>query len=335
MKWLFWLILTSYPLLGSEYAARIDSGSGGSRIYLFKIDNLEIKLIDKLEIEPGISSFSENLRGIKGYLEPLITFARAKLPEEIPLSNVQLTLQATGGVRALKPAAQKRILQTTQRVLDQSGFKSPKAEVITGVQEGIFQWESINYLLGTLDSKNTVSLVEMGGASVQVTYQNGEKLYSKTYDGLGETHIWNRYSTAICKDIPTNYKKCKRSLEKKVIHFKPIKPSGSFYWVDNFIQLAAVLKLPKMSRQILDARGPEACKRTLQQLQQDVPGGAVKYLKRVCFDVAYMSIVLERLGFPEEFELNSAKKIGDTPVNWTLGSLRYELGHSQKPELMQ
>jgi hypothetical protein len=47
-----------------------------------------------------------------------------------------------------------------------------------------------------------------------------------------------------------------------------------------------------------------------------------------------MSIVLERLGFPEDFELSSAKKIGNTPVNWTLGSLRYELGHSQKPELM-
>jgi hypothetical protein len=334
MKSLFCLILVSCSLFGSEYAVRIDSGSGGSRAYLFEINNLEIKLIDKLEIEPGISSFSRNLTGLKTYLPRLTNFARSKLPTGVSPKEVPLKLEATGGVRALKSAEQQRLMKYVQGILKQSGFKDPQAVTITGVEEGVFQWESINYLLGTLDSGNTVGLIEMGGASVQVTFQKGEKLYSKTYDGLGETHIWNKNAPIACKNIPTDYKKCKNSLEKKVVHFKPIVPSGSFYWVDNFIQLEAVLKLPKMSRTILDARGPDACKKSLKDLQKDVPGGAVKYLKRICFDVAYMSIVLERLGFPEDFELSSAKKIGNTPVNWTLGSLRYELGHSQKPELM-
>ncbi|MEI6804985.1 MAG: hypothetical protein WCK49_00575 [Myxococcaceae bacterium] len=333
------LVLTASPILAVDYAVMMDAGSSGTRVFVYEIGNSIVKYKSNLKIEPGLSAFEHNLPGIRLYLEKLLDFAKEQIGKNIPVEQVSLRLQATGGVRALSKISQERIIAEVQKVFLESGFGSPVAEVISGVAEGVYEWISINYLLGSLKntSKPSVGLLEMGGASLQVTFKpsSTKEIYSRTYDGLGELRAWKEFGSKDCKKIPLKYALCRKSLARqlKVIH-KP-KLQGKFYLVDNFEQLASLLKLEKVSSEILDQQGPKICSKDLGALKQELPSPfAEQYLKRVCFQTAYMSVVLEKIGFKRNQKLISAKTIGETTLSWTLGSLVDNMLSSQKTVVM-
>lgn len=340
------LVLLASPLWALDYAVMIDSGSSGSRVFIYEIEAGRIKFKNKLKIEPGLSQFEKNLSGVKPYLSKLVDFAKEQLGENVQIDQVPITLQATGGVRVLSKQGQKRVIQAAQKALSESGFKSPKAEVISGVTEGIYQWIAINYLTGSLENstKKTLGLVEMGGASLQVTFSENQpllpgkvdpQLYSRTYDGFGELLAWKRLGPKGCSKIPLNYADCRKSLARRIQTIKRPRLQGEFYLVDNFEQLASLLKLEKISSEILDQHGPAICRKSLKTLLKELPGHSAKhYLSRVCFQTAYMSVVLEKIGFQRKRELIAAKQIEDTTLSWTLGSLVDNMLSSQKTVAM-
>lgn len=327
--------------LRAEHAVMIDSGSTGSRVFIYQIVGNKITLVDKLKVEPGLSKFENKLGEVDAYLKPLIDFAKKTLGEGARFTETPIVLQATGGVRALSLKGQNDVIASAQQALNHSGFKAPKAEVIQGVQEGIYQWISINYLRGSLTdtTKPTAGLVEMGGASMQVTFLKQEpllvspidpQLYSVSYDGFGETAAWNRLGSKACKKIPLSYAKCRNYLQKSLNEIRQPKLQGDFYLVDNFEQLASLLKLEKISSKILDQLGPATCRKTLRKLKSELRHESEYYLSKICFDTAYMSVVLEKIGFKRERELIAAKHIEDTALSWTLGTLYDQMSSSQK-----
>jgi apyrase len=87
---------------------------------------------------------------------------------------------ATAGLRLLDAAVADSVLEACRDVLRQSGFqfKDEWATVISGAEEGIYAWVAANYAQGTLggDSRETTGIIELGGASVQVTFATGESL---------------------------------------------------------------------------------------------------------------------------------------------------------------
>ncbi|MEI6790268.1 MAG: hypothetical protein WCK42_03705 [Myxococcaceae bacterium] len=340
MRQSFLLILVcffSQWLWAVDYAVMIDAGSTGSRVFIYEIEpNKPIKVKNKLKIEPGLATFDSNRFEMQVYLNKLLAFAKQELGPQVALNQVPLVLQATGGVRALSKTKQRRLMRTAQRLLYKSEFKKPKAEIISGIQEGIYQWKSINYLLGTLDNpqKQSTGLVEMGGASLQVTFKTAEELYSRTYDGLGETLAWNRFGQSKCKEIPLPYEVCRKSLDQNLVLIHKPKLQGEFYLVDYFEQLAALLKLEEVSSEVLDQLGPKLCQKTLPELKSELPNGSELYLSRVCFQAAYMSVVLEKVGFERTRKLVAAKEIEDTTLSWTLGSLLDNMPSSQKAVAM-
>jgi hypothetical protein len=184
----------------------------------------------------------------------------------------------------------------------------------------------------------------MGGASMQVTFLKQEplldslidpQLYSVSYDGFGETAAWNRLGSKACQKIPLNYATCRKYLNRNLNEIKQPKLQGDFYLVDNFEQLASLLKLEKVSSAILDRIGPATCKKTLSQLKEQLPNNSEYYLSKICFDTAYMSVVLEKIGFKRDRELIAAKHMEDTALSWTLGSLYDAMSASQNRPSMQ
>ena len=321
---LIFICFLTQQLDAVEHVAMIDAGSSGSRIFIYEIGPQQlIKLKNKLKIKPGLAEFESNLPGIKPYLNQLLEFAKKEIGK---VSEVPLVLQATGGLRALSKAKQRRVIQEAQKILLSAGFKNPKAEVISGEAEGIYQWKALTYLL----KKQEFGLVEMGGASLQVVFKTGSQLYSRTYEGFGETWAWNRFGPEACKDIPLEYKACRKSLDR---HFKVVNQpglEGEFYLVDYFEQLASLLKLETLSSESLDQLGPQICHKNLAELKTQLPKEPEYYLSRVCFQVAYMSVVLEKIGFERTRKLIAAKEIEGTAISWTLGSLLDNMPSSQK-----
>jgi len=109
-------------------------------------------------------------------LKPLIDYAKQKIPFS-NFSTSVLFLKATGGMRLLEPSKQQEILYNVRLYLSNSSnspfyFRTDWASVISGIQEGIFGWITVNYLLKNLEKQSgvTVGALDLGGASMQITF---------------------------------------------------------------------------------------------------------------------------------------------------------------------
>ncbi|XP_057437663.1 apyrase 2-like [Lotus japonicus] len=169
---------------GGSYAVIFDAGSSGSRVHVFHFDqNLDLLHIGKdlelfVQLKPGLSAYAQNPQQAAESLVSLLDKAESVVPRELR-SKTQVRVGATAGLRALEGDASDRILQAVRDLLKKRSSLKSEADAVTvldGVQEGAFQWVTINYLLGNLgkDYSKTVGVVDLGGGSVQMAYAISE-----------------------------------------------------------------------------------------------------------------------------------------------------------------
>ena len=224
------------PVAGEPlYAAMIDAGSSGSRIYLYRWQpggsEGELPWIEPAphprpagssawehKSEPGISSFAERPEGVREVLEPLIEFAIEKIGgDPAAFARFPLYLKATAGVRLLDEADQRRVLDAARAYLETTPFEVAGVDVISGREEGLYGWISVNYALGYLQRGGpfpTVGALDLGGASTQITFvpldlprahgtalRFGDtvyRIYSHSYLGLGQDVGIESFASADC-----------------------------------------------------------------------------------------------------------------------------------------
>lgn len=65
-------------------------------------------------------------------------------------SKTPLVLKATAGLRLLLPVEADNLLNEVRDVFMRSGFavKDDSVEILDGIDEGIYSWFTINFLLG-------------------------------------------------------------------------------------------------------------------------------------------------------------------------------------------
>uniref|UniRef100_A0A0R0L118 Apyrase 6 n=1 Tax=Glycine max TaxID=3847 RepID=A0A0R0L118_SOYBN len=205
---LSFLFLVSYyafssPMANFRYRIIVDGGSTGTRVHVFKYRSgrsLEFGRdgLKSMRVNPGLSAFAEDPQGAGGSVAELAEFAKRWIPRE-SWGETEIRLMATAGLRMLDAAAQERILASCRKVLRDSGFKfrDEWASVITGSDEGMYAWVVANYALGTLggDPLETTGIIELGGASAQVTFVSREVVlpsFSRTVKFANTTY--NLYS---------------------------------------------------------------------------------------------------------------------------------------------
>ncbi len=187
--------------------AVVDAGSTGSRLHIYAIDDnseTKQKQIEELwshKIKPGFASLEPNAETIDTYLQQLFT--------EKPESPMPVYFYATAGMRLLPANVQTKYYANLENWFEkQADWELMEARTITGQEEGMFGWLSLNYQLGHLDSNdpNYIGVMDMGGASVQVAFAlqdtqavdpddlveltvNGKKiqLFVHSFLGLGQT----------------------------------------------------------------------------------------------------------------------------------------------------
>ncbi|XP_061990061.1 probable apyrase 6 isoform X1 [Rosa rugosa] len=182
------LFFTRSSRNSKRYGIVIDGGSTGTRIHVFGygVDAANYAVFDfgkdglaSLRVNPGLSSFAEDPKAAGGSLKELIEFAKGRVPKQ-QWGNTEVRLMATAGLRLLDLDVQSRILESCRKVLRSSGFKFQDewASVITGSDEGLYAWVVANHALGTLggDPLKTIGIIELGGASAQVTFVSSEPM---------------------------------------------------------------------------------------------------------------------------------------------------------------
>ncbi|KAF2939469.1 hypothetical protein DAI22_03g196800 [Oryza sativa Japonica Group] len=162
-----------------RFAVIIDGGSTGSRAHVFATGpggRPDLARSAVMRVTPGLSSFADEPARAGDSLRPLIDFAR----EKVGGAAAEVRLMATAGLRLQEGRLQEAILSSCRDVLRASGFRFEDswAEVIPGSDEGIYAWVAANYALGTLggDPHKTIGIIELGGASAQLTFVSDEVL---------------------------------------------------------------------------------------------------------------------------------------------------------------
>ncbi|XWS23185.1 hypothetical protein CRYUN_Cryun29cG0099400 [Craigia yunnanensis] len=173
-----------------KYGIIIDGGSTGTRIHVlgYRVDGGKNPVFDFKEglesfrVNPGLSAYSEDPEGAKDSLRELLEFGRRKVPRKL-WAETEIRLMATAGLRLLDVDLREKILEECRKVLRVSGFKfhDDWASVITGSDEGVYAWVVANYALGTLggNPRHTTGIIELGGASAQVTFFSSEPMPSE------------------------------------------------------------------------------------------------------------------------------------------------------------
>ncbi|XP_057448864.1 probable apyrase 7 [Lotus japonicus] len=206
----YFILMLGYSFwnIGSgKYYVVLDCGSTGTRVYVYHASvqfkrysslPLAIKSLreglhrkkplgrayDRMETEPGLDKLVHNVTGVKGALKPLLRWAKKQIPLHAHKST-SLFLYATAGVRRLPENESRWLLDNAWSVIKDSPFMCSKdwVKIISGTEEAYFGWISLNYhsgILGVRPRKATYGALDLGGSSLQVTFESDQQLNSET-----------------------------------------------------------------------------------------------------------------------------------------------------------
>lgn len=139
-----------------QYAVIIDAGSTGSRViaYEFHISYLDSRLVLDRElfhqVKPGLSNYHATPKKGAESIQSLLALAKDFIPQGM-WSKTPLVMKATAGLRLLPNQAEaENLLNEVRDVFMKSGFlvKDDAVEIMDGIDEGIYSWFTINFLLG-------------------------------------------------------------------------------------------------------------------------------------------------------------------------------------------
>lgn len=165
-----------------QYIAVVDAGSTGSRLHIFTYDldetntPINIKEIWSKKTTPGFASLESKQNIVHTYMTNLFTGA--------PVTQMPVYFYATAGMRLVPQAKQKMQYQYLKTWFDQqNNWQLMDSKTITGTEEALYDWLSVNYYLGNLKptSKESVGVLDIGGASTQIAFslKNNQELDNK------------------------------------------------------------------------------------------------------------------------------------------------------------
>ncbi|XP_078445389.1 GDA1/CD39 nucleoside phosphatase family protein [Wolffia australiana] len=195
----------------SKYYVVLDCGSTGTRAFVYEssinsrtdIHHLPITLkslpelvnkqksmtktgraYQRMETEPGFDKLVRNESGLRAAIDPLLRWAEKQIPKNA-YKSTSVFVYATAGVRRLPSSDSEWLLETVWRIVKGYSFLCQREwiQTISGMEEAFYGWIALNYKLGTLGSSPlnpTVGSLDLGGSSLQVTFQTGKVIPGKT-----------------------------------------------------------------------------------------------------------------------------------------------------------
>jgi golgi apyrase len=256
----------------------------------------------------GLSSFAENPKGVSKYLQPFLDYSRTHLPPSVE-TETPIFLLATAGMRLLTQEQQVEILKETCHFFQtQSNFRIDKPSsagpcgssirIITGEEEGLFGWLSVNYLMDGFTShsqdRTTYGFLDMGGASTQIAFEpslaernnpenslievrlrliSGEEILHKvfvtTWLGYGTNQARERYVAQAVNTFESNRPTVSSSSSDVILD--PCLPKG-LRLVGQPLQLSSAPQHSKQPHTLVGTGSFEQClEKTSPLLNKDAP----------------------------------------------------------------
>ncbi|XP_042281233.1 ectonucleoside triphosphate diphosphohydrolase 3 isoform X1 [Thunnus maccoyii] len=188
-----------------QYGIVIDSGSSRSNVYLYEWPGekenetgVVTEIMNCRVAGDGISEMKidqeKDAASWKAFRACMENITKAIPPKKH--KTTPLFLGATAGMRLLHEADEQRsneILASLRDYLSSLPFIFQNASIITGQEEGLYGWITVNYLMGNFLEKNlwntyvrpegakTVGSMDLGGASTQIAFAVQDDLMGPDY----------------------------------------------------------------------------------------------------------------------------------------------------------
>ncbi|RXN05960.1 ectonucleoside triphosphate diphosphohydrolase 3-like protein [Labeo rohita] len=324
----------TYVSRGLKYGIVLDAGSSRTTVYLYewpaeKENNTGVvSETTKCQVEgPGISDFGKNEDQDKKTWKSLKD-CMAKITEAIPShrhSSTPVFLGATAGMRLLHMKDEETsnsILKDIKNYLSSLPFNFQNASIISGQEEGLYGWITVNYLKGNFLEKTlwnawvhphgakTVGSLDLGGASTQIAFATSDE--AKGEDIIKVSLYGYEYN------IYTHSFLCygKNEAEKRV-WAKLAKAYAGFYWT------AWALKVEgSKSMDTFNMNMKTLCSKDWKTLKNSINNIKDIHLKSYCYSANYVhSILADGYKFNTDNwkNLNFQKEVNKTSIAWSLG----------------
>ncbi|MEN9946094.1 MAG: hypothetical protein RLZZ293_480 [Pseudomonadota bacterium] len=189
----------------SAYQIVVDSGSSGSRVYVYNKNTTEsgiviTQLYSKKSSTP-LASFATNPNSAGTSITPLLESAISYLTSSesnLSLASVSTSVLGTAGMRLIGESQQAAIYANLTESITSLGLKTGEVATISGQYEGIYSWLDVNYLQNNFatNSSTTTGIFEVGGASAQVAFATDAPSDQNVKAIKVHNHNYNVYSTS-------------------------------------------------------------------------------------------------------------------------------------------
>ena len=348
----------------------VDAGSAGTRAHIFKWTKRDVSIkmrptsnnhsecIFKSNIP--LSAAKDNISVINTIFDPMIKFLIDHIPQtELPKTKVYVF--ATAGLRMLDLSQQAAILEKTYKRLKKSPFNVQRKNIriMSGTEEAVYGWISVNYLLDLLESSDTKGALDMGGASTQISYEvnsmkpitddgdihlvrykkKSHKVFSLSFLGYGVNEAFKKTLNISGTKTPCfpneyeseegyigtgNFQNCVKDAERIVNPINnEISLNSEFYSMASFVYVNDFFKLPfNSSLSNLELSGSNYCSSSWNDIVNNYTGGHSNYLKNYCFFASFQKVFFSgNFGFLFDNTIYKYPSIDDTELSWSIGAL--------------
>ncbi|XP_067681280.1 ectonucleoside triphosphate diphosphohydrolase 8-like isoform X1 [Haliotis asinina] len=177
----------------TRFGVMLDAGSSGTKIKVYEwqdtrtatdIPSMELRYGHKFS--PGIGRYATHREGLTKYLSNIVAKAKDLVPEE-KWKSTPMYLMATAGARILDGDIALGLLNRIRNILSNTTlnpfrFRGRNVRILSGEEEGVFAWISLNAVSGFFSSvkpmNESLGLLEMGGGSTQIAFIPSTPLYA-------------------------------------------------------------------------------------------------------------------------------------------------------------
>lgn len=353
-----------------HHAMIVNAGSSGTRVTLYAYERGKEPRIESLfsqSSDKAIATFPQNpaLAGL--VVLSLVQSACGKVPKG---QTVELNVLGTAGMRLLPKQEQTAIYQAIRTALQQARPQPCLIDVrtvktISGLQEGVFGWLTVNYLQDNLDKGTYSGVVDIGGTSVQMTFPtsssrqphsitlriNGKNLhlFSQSFLGLGQDAVYRMVlqhpQPAVCFpkgyrqgtwEGEFNYGSCEAMVSTILKTFPlasipdhanvPFVVMGAAGYPSNWL-FSSDPTNQRTTKHHITAQ----CDRGLKSIMQTYPG--IYSPAQSCLNGVYLNrLIHQGLQLPAT-HLTFTDKIKDQSISFVLGALLFQMyTHEELPK---
>lgn len=216
---IFLIFLFFHLCFGKErYAIVVDAGSTGSRFHVYHWEDIkeifEQTIPEDVTMMNKLAGYVGNETGLNEDLMKHIKEVLKYIPDA-EVNSTPFYLGATAGLRLLSSSDAEWLIQKVRNVIEKETklhYDSRFIRVLSGEEEGIFGWITVQYVEGDFTFTDAYGALDMGGASTQISFVPkteqilADKKTVKLFDEVVDvyTHSFLRYGLNEAYELSIN-----------------------------------------------------------------------------------------------------------------------------------